>query len=110
MSQGELNNVTNPAASSTLNDALSPLVFGTLTAALDTFGNEVSPGTDNGAPDDDQHKQHADDTNMRELDSNDVVVIGGSGVQKIPLSQAPQQLQDALNNNTRSGLSNGAGH
>jgi len=110
MSQGELNNVTNPAASSALNDALSPLVFGTLTAALDSFGNEVSPGTGNTPEDNDPQKKHADNSDMQDLDSNDVVVIGGGGVKKIPLSQAPQQLQDALNNNTRSGLSNGAGH
>ena len=96
MSQGELNNVTNPAAQSSLNQALSPLVLGTLTAALNSFGDEVLPAPDSGPNDNQPGKQNAYNAHEQDLNSNDVVVMGDNGVKKIPLSQAPPQLKKAM--------------
>jgi filamentous hemagglutinin family protein len=102
---GELNNISNPAASGALNLALGPAVHNALLEALgqvaDWSDNGSGDTTDDSTTDDHKHK-HAAET---DLDSGDVVEIGGSaGVKSIPLSQAPKPLQQALGNNVLGGM------
>jgi len=123
ISHGELNNVTNPAATSALNQALSTFVRNTLSSALSSFvdndspssGKAVTGGDDNGVPDDSKHdKKHAKrqvaQNKETTLDQGEVAVIGGNGVQNIPLSQTPPALQNAMNDAALVGLSGGPGH
>ena len=59
------------------------------------------------APDDKKHGSAGGEETI--LGSGDVVQIGDQGVQSIPLSQAPKQLQDAMKSDALKGAS-GSGH
>lgn len=98
---GQLNNVTDPAAAGTLNEALGPAVHNALADALKTIGdyNDETAGT--GAA--------SAGNGETILTGGDFGEIGGSDVQKIPASQAPPQLQNALGNGVLNNLPSGGG-
>jgi hypothetical protein len=105
---GQLNNVANPAASSALNQALGPPVFHSLQDALQEEGDftaadlpagpdDTTGGGDNGAPE-------------TILTGGEVGMIGDNKTKKIPFSQAPRQLQQAMSSNVLDGMPTGVGH
>ena len=101
---GQLNNVSNPAASSALNEALGPPVFHNLQDALQQMGDFTAtdlPGTDDTA------NSGGDGETI--LTGGDVAVMNDKSTKKIPLSQAPPQLQQAMNSDILNGVA-GAGH
>jgi len=103
LGNGQLNNVANPQAAGTLNLALGPVVYHNLSDALIAIGDwaDVPPG-----PGSDNSTGGGDETI---LSGGDVVEIGNQGVKNIPLSQAPQQLKNAMSGDVRNGMS-GTGH
>jgi len=103
LGNGQLNNVANPQAAGELNQALGPVVFNNLTNALQTLTGWTDTG-DTGAGD---GTATGDDTETI-LTGGDVAEVGDNGTKKIPPSQAPPQLQQALGGNVLQGL--GAGH
>jgi len=108
LGDGGLDNVSSPAASGALNQALSPEVQGNLTAALNAagdFGANIDGGAGAGTADNDPNTG-----GETTITSGGVVEIGSSGVQNIPLNQAPPALQVALGNGVLDGLQPGAGH
>ena len=103
LNNGEMNNVSDPAAAGALDQALSTAVHNTLLSALSDV-NVVVDADATGA-------QKAETTsNGKLLGDGDVVEIGGGNVKQIPLNKAPKPLQNALGNGVRNGLQPGAGH
>ena len=102
LGNGQLNNVANPQAAGTLNMALGPVVYHNLSDALIAIGDWANvppgPGTDNSAG-----------GGETILSGGDVVEIGNQGVKNIPLSQAPQQLKNAMSGDVLNGVP-GTGH
>ena len=103
LNNGELNNVTDPAAAGALDQALSVGVHNTLLAAM----NDVQVVTDSNAADQDKKKTAG---NGQLLGGGDVVEISAGTVKQIPASQAPPPLKNALGNGVKNGLQPGAGH
>jgi hypothetical protein len=102
-----LNNVTNPAAASALDGALSFTVHATLNDALNSLGDWTDTGTATTSGNPTAKNQPAETL----LGAGDVAQVEVGSVKNIPLSQAPKQLQDAMGNGVRSGLSgSGTGH
>lgn len=90
---GQMNNVTNPAASGALDAALSLAVHDNLEQALASVGGLSDTYDDNGT---DTAGDSSDETET--VGVGDVVEIGGGNVKRIPLSSAPRPLRDALDN------------
>ena len=103
LNNGELINVANPAAAGALNQALSGPVRNNLADALKNMGEWTPAGA---AASTDNNAGGKETT----LGGGDVVEIGDNGVKTIPLSQAPQALQNALGNGVEDGLKSGSGH
>jgi filamentous hemagglutinin family protein len=109
LNDGQLNNVSNPAATAALNQALGAVVQGNLTSALndladygaaDTTGGpgdngDATGGNGNGSG----HGHTNGTTNEQDVTGGGFVEIGGGGVQNVPANKVPAQLQDALSNN-----------
>jgi hypothetical protein len=133
LNDGQLNNVSNPAATAALNQALGAVVQGNLTAALGALGDFGAAGYtgDNGGGTGDNgggtggsgdgsggngnghghgHSHTNGTTNERDVTGGGVVEIGGGGVQNVPSNQVPPQLQDALNSNALQGVPTQTSH
>jgi len=102
LGNGQLNNVASPQAAGALNQALGPAVFHNLQDALQALTGWTDAG-DTGAGD-----GTANDDGETILNGGDVAEVGDNGTKKIPLSQAPPQLQQALGGNVLQGM--GPGH
>jgi filamentous hemagglutinin family protein len=109
---GGINNVSNPAASGELNQALGPFVRTALFDALEAEGSadftDNTPGSNNG------HEGHGGGGNDKEtiLSGGDAAQIGGDKVENIPWNKIPKQLQDAMGKGVLKNLptSSGTGH
>jgi filamentous hemagglutinin family protein len=98
---GQMNNVANPEAADALNEALGPIVYQNLADALRAEGDWAD------VPD-----QTVDTVGNGEgetiLSGGDVAEMSGSKVTNIPLSQAPEQLRNAMKGDLLKGV--GSGH
>jgi hypothetical protein len=106
---GQLNNISNPAASGVLNQALGPIVYHSLADALNMVGDMTdyessSPGDSSTAA-----SGHGD-SDETILGADDVAVIGSNGVQNIDPSKAPSKLRKAMSSDVRKAMNGGAGH
>jgi hypothetical protein len=106
INNGGVNNVTNPVAEGALNQALGPAVHASLVEALQSSVDWTSTDTTGPAP----AAATAGDDGETILSGGDVVSIQDEKVKSIPLSQAPQPLQDALGNGVMNGLKSGNGN
>jgi filamentous hemagglutinin family protein len=97
---GQLNNASNPEAAGTLEEALGPIVYQNLADALKALGDWAD------VPD----SSHTADNGEGEtiLTGGDVAEMSSTAVKNIPLSQAPEQLRNAMNSPTLQNA--GAGH
>jgi hypothetical protein len=101
INNGGLNNVSSPAAAGALNQALGPEVRDALADALQADYGSLLGDTSGTTPGSDDQETI--------LTGGDVVQIENNKVKSIPLSQAPQQLQDAMKNGMN-GMPSGTGH
>jgi filamentous hemagglutinin family protein len=107
LNDGELNNVSNPAASSALNQALSAVVLGNLTDALKDLGDYDASAGNGGGPAGTDVNGTPDEQN---LGAGDVIEMGGGTVQNVPPDQIPQQLKDALGSDALNGVPTQTSH
>ena len=110
LNDGQVNNVANPHASGALNQALGPAVFHSLSDALSEDVDWTSTGPAPGDNDDttaDSGGGGGDDEVI--LSAGDVAEVAKKGVKNIPLDQAPDQLKNAMSNDTLQGMK-GTGH
>jgi 2C-methyl-D-erythritol 2,4-cyclodiphosphate synthase len=107
LNNGGLSNVSNPVAAGALNQALGPAVFTALTDALQAADNWADINT-NALPTDTSAPAASGDETI--LGAGDVVSVQNHQVTNIPLSQAPEPLQEALGNGVMNGLQSGTGH
>jgi hypothetical protein len=104
LNNGELNNVANPHATSALNEALGPVVYHTLSDALQAAGDFTDAYT-TGATDDTAAAGAGDGETI--LTGGEVAEVSDDGAKKIPLSQAPVQLRNALAGDVLHGVASG---
>jgi hypothetical protein len=102
MNSGQLNSVANPEAASALNEALGPIVYQNLSDALKTMGDWAD------VPEEGNGTEASGGDAETILTAGDVAEVTGSGAKKIPLSQAPEQLRNAMNGDALKGM--GLGH
>jgi filamentous hemagglutinin family protein len=101
VNDGQLNNVTNPEAADALNLALGPIVYQNLADALRAEGDWAN------VPDQTTDTVGTGDGETI-LSGGDVAEMSGSKVTNIPLSQAPEQLRNAMKGDLLKGV--GSGH
>jgi hypothetical protein len=89
INDGQLNNVASPQTADALNEALGPIVYQNLADALKAVGDWAGV-----PPEGDANPASGEDEMI--LNGGDVAEMTSSKVTSIPLSQAPQQLRDAL--------------
>jgi filamentous hemagglutinin family protein len=106
LNNGQMNTVTNPAAAGALDSALSFAVHNTLADAMKGLDDWVDTETSG----DDTDSTAQDNSGEKIIDSGGVVEIDSGGVKSIPLSDAPQSLQNALGDGVLGGLQSKAGH
>jgi filamentous hemagglutinin family protein len=103
LGDGGLDNVANAQASGALGQALGPVVYHNLTDALAMLGDWNAPDESGAGGDNAGGEQETI------LTGGDVAEMGDNGVKHIPLSQAPQQLRNAMSGDVQNGMQ-GAGH
>jgi len=103
---GQLNNVANPQAAGVLNQALGPVVYHGLAAALEAVGDWAG-ADESGAAGDDATGGGDQETI---LSGGDVAEMDNTGVKNIPPNQAPPQLRQAMGGDVLKGMNSGAGH
>jgi hypothetical protein len=102
MGNGQLNNASNPAASSELNVALGPIVYQNLADALKAMGDWAQVPEESTSTASDKK-----DEGETILSGGDVAEMTGSGVKNIPLEKAPEQLRNAMNGDVLKGMGSG---
>jgi hypothetical protein len=101
MNSGQLNSVANPEAASALNEALGPIVYQNLSDALKTMGDWAD------VPEEGTGMSASGGDPETILTAGDVAEMTSSGAKKIPLSQAPEQLRNAMNGDALKGMDSG---
>ena len=101
LDNGQYSNVSNPQAADVLNQALGPIVYANLADALRALGDWAD------VPDSAKDTT-AGDSGETILTGGDVAEMTGTSAKKIPLSQAPEELQNALKDDSLKGT--GSGH
>ena len=112
LGDGQLSNVANPHASGALNQALGPVVFHTLQDALQAAGDVVDaaaagPDSTDAATTEATTAPAASGDDETILSGGDVAEVADKSTKKIPLNQAPPELQRALAGDVYKGLGGG---
>ena len=93
LDNGQYNNVSNPQAADVLNQALGPIVYANLADALRALGDWADvPASANDTA--------AGSNGETILTGGDVAEMTATSAKKIPLSQAPEQMQNAMKDNS----------
>jgi hypothetical protein len=96
---GQLNNVADPDAASSLDGALGPIVYQNLADALRVLGDWAD------VPESAQGPANGSDETI--LSGGEVAEMTTSSVKNIPLDQAPKQLKKAMNVDVLKGAGSG---